>query len=95
METKISNWHDTCDPYITWDVTTPSIAEPTGTLEQGICEAVATGYSVSYKPFLALPWTKDSELTINIRPCTLHSNMRNTLYTFLTYGCVVTGVLIF
>jgi hypothetical protein len=40
METQISNWHDICDPYITLDVTTPTIAEPTRTLGQGICEAV-------------------------------------------------------
>lgn len=41
IETEIANWHDACAPYLPKDITTPTIAQPTRTLDQDMCIAVA------------------------------------------------------
>jgi hypothetical protein len=41
IQTEIDNWHDACDPYLPKDITTPTIADPTRTLDQDTCQTIA------------------------------------------------------
>lgn len=40
FDSYLVEWHDACDPYLSASITTPTVAQPTATLEQGVCESI-------------------------------------------------------
>ncbi|KAH7350243.1 hypothetical protein BKA66DRAFT_431478 [Pyrenochaeta sp. MPI-SDFR-AT-0127] len=39
FDSYLVEWHGACDTYLSISITTPPVAEPTATLEQGVCES--------------------------------------------------------
>ncbi|ORY10236.1 hypothetical protein BCR34DRAFT_567095 [Clohesyomyces aquaticus] len=40
FDSFLVEWHEACDKYLSASITTPPLAEPTRTLEQGVCESI-------------------------------------------------------